>query len=130
MKESPEIAGYDPKVIVDEVDDTNGVRVPLKESFTTIFNHPLIWFYALAYACTGAARHSVDQLATLFFVEKLSVDPQGDGTLKWIFTFMPFVGVVGSFVAGWISDKVFSGHRGPVASTLYFSADAAMLVGA
>lgn len=129
VKESPEIAGYDPKVIVDEVDDSNGVRVPLKESFKTIFNHPLIWFYAMAYACTGAARHSVDQLATLFFVEKLAVDPKGDGTLKWIFTLMPFVGVVGSFVAGWISDKVFSGHRGPVASKLYFSAAAAMVGG-
>lgn len=130
VKESPELAGYAPEVIVDEVDDTNGVRVPLKESFKTIFNHPLIWFYAMAYACTGAARHSVDQLATLFFVEKLSVDPKGDGTLKWIFTLMPFIGVLGSFAAGWISDKVFSGHRGPVASKLYFSAAGVMIAGA
>ncbi len=130
VKESPELAGYDPKVIIDEVDDTNGVRVSLKESFKTIFNHPLIWFYALAYACTGAARHSLDQLATLFFVEKLSVDPQGDGTLKWIFTLMPFVGVVGSFISGWVSDRVFSGHRGPVAAALYFSAAAVMIFGA
>lgn len=130
VKESPELAGYDANVIVDEVDDTNGVRVSLKESFMTIFNHPLIWFYAMAYACTGAARHSVDQLATLFFVEKLAVDPKGDGTLKWIFTLMPFVGVLGSFGAGWISDKMFSGHRGPVAAKLYFSAAAVMIVGA
>lgn len=130
VKESPELAGYDAKVIVDEIDDTHGVRVSLRESFKTIFNHPLIWFYALAYACTGAARHSIDQLATLFFVEKLSVDPQGDGTLKWIFTLMPFVSVIGSFAAGWVSDKMFSGHRGPVASKLYFLAGVTMVAGA
>lgn len=130
VKESPELAGYDPKVIIDEIDDTNGVRVSLKESFKTIFSHPLIWYYSLAYACTGATRHSVDQLATLFFVEKLSVDPQGNGTLKWIFTLMPFVSVLGSFAAGWISDKMFSGHRGPVASRLYFLAAVVMIAGA
>lgn len=130
VKESPETAGYSPTVIVDEIDDTNGVRVSLKESFWTIFRHPLIWFYAMAYACTGAARHSVDQLATLYFVEKFFVSPAGDGNLKWVLTLMPFMGVFGSFLSGWISDKFYSGHRGPVASKLYFMAAATLLLGA
>jgi OPA family glycerol-3-phosphate transporter-like MFS transporter len=33
---------------------------------------------------------------------------------------MPLVAVLGSFSAGIISDKVFKGHRSPVAMTLYF----------
>lgn len=130
VKESPELAGFNKNVIVDEIDDFDGVRVSLKQSFWTIFNHPLVWYYALAYAATGAARHGIDQLATLFFVERLSVNPTGDGVLKWVFTVMPFVGVAGSFISGWISDKFYSGHRGPIASKLYFSAGIFMLFGA
>ncbi|NDA25903.1 MAG: MFS transporter [Verrucomicrobia bacterium] len=67
-KEEPGQVGF-PKVIHDELDDTAGTRVSLKESFTTIFTHPLVWFYAAAYACTGAVRHSSDQLSVLFFTQ-------------------------------------------------------------
>ena len=61
-KESPEAAGY-PGVVSDGAADAeNSTRASLKESFTTIFTHPLVWFYALAYGCTGAVRNSSDQL--------------------------------------------------------------------
>ena len=40
-----------------------GTRVSIRESFITIFTHPLVWFYAAAYACTGAVRNSSDQLS-------------------------------------------------------------------
>ncbi|MBJ7259639.1 MAG: MFS transporter, partial [Chthoniobacterales bacterium] len=60
-KQTPEETGY-PGVIVDEIDNSAGVTVTLKESFKTIFTHPLVWFYACAYACTGAVRTSSDQL--------------------------------------------------------------------
>ncbi|MFM8364717.1 MAG: MFS transporter, partial [Verrucomicrobiota bacterium] len=57
VKEEPATAGY-PDAIEDEIDNSAGTRVSLKESFTTIFTHPLVWFYAIAYASTGAVRHS------------------------------------------------------------------------
>ena len=73
-KETPEEAGY-PGLIHDELSpgDT-GTRVSIRESFVTIFTHPLVWFYAAAYACTGAVRNSSDQLAMLYFVEQLHLD--------------------------------------------------------
>lgn len=120
VKETPEDAGFPADVVVDEIDDSDGVRVSLKESFQTIFKHPLVWYYAIAYACTGAARHSSDQLATLFFVEKLHLNGNGSGAVKWTLTLMPFVGVMGSIASGWISDKLFAGQRAPVAMFLYF----------
>ena len=46
-KQSPEDAGF-PNEIEDEIDNSSGVTVTLKESFKTIFTHPLIWFYAIA----------------------------------------------------------------------------------
>ncbi len=96
-RETPEQAGY-PGCIKDDSDTSAGdaanVRVGLKECFVTIFRHPLVWFYAAAYACTGAVRHSSDQLSVLYFTQYL--------------------------ISGVVSDKLFGGHRSPVAMGLYF----------
>jgi sugar phosphate permease len=119
-KESPEAAGY-PGLIHDELSagDT-GTRASIKESFITIFTHPLVWFYAVAYACTGAVRNSSDQLAVLYFVEQLKLDIATSPAVKWTLNLMPAVAVAGSLASGIISDKFFKGHRSPVAMGLYF----------
>lgn len=120
-KQSPDEAGY-PGVIVDEIDNSEGVTVSLKESFKTIFTHPLVWFYAAAYACTGAVRTSSDQLAILYFQEQLGMDMRVNipATVAWTLAAMPMAAVAGSLASGWVSDKFFKGHRSPVAMTLYF----------
>ena len=120
-KESPEQAGYPGVVKAGDRETDAGTRASLKESFVTIFTHPLVWFYALAYACTGAVRNSSDQLAVLYFVEQLHLDlEQKPPAVFYTMNLMPIVAVLGSFSAGWISDKLFKGHRSPVAMTLYY----------
>jgi OPA family glycerol-3-phosphate transporter-like MFS transporter len=130
-KESPEAAGF-PGVIKDEqAGEDAGVRVSIRESFVTIFKHPLVWFYAAAYACTGAVRNSSDQLAVLYFVEQLGLDLKNKPTaVLWTFNLMPMVAVLGSLSAGVISDKLFKGHRSPVAMGLYFLESAVILIAA
>lgn len=120
-KQTPDEAGY-PGVIVDEIDNSAGVTVSLKESFRTIFTHPLVWFYACAYACTGAVRTSSDQLAILYFQEQLGMDMKTNipSTVAWTLAVMPMAAVAGSLASGWVSDRFFKGHRSPVAMTLYF----------
>lgn len=120
-KESPEEAGY-PGVVSDgDGKADQSTRAGLKESFVTIFTHPLVWFYALAYACTGAVRNSSDQLAVLYFVEQLHLDlEKKPPAVFYTMNLMPMVAVIGSFTAGWVSDKFFKGHRSPVAMTLYY----------
>lgn len=120
-KQTPEEAGY-PGVIEDELDNSAGVTVSLKESFKTIFTHPLVWFYAAAYACTGAVRSSSDHLAVLYFQEQLGMDMKTSipAAVAWTLAAMPMAAVAGSLLSGWISDKFFKGHRSPVAMTLYF----------
>ncbi|MFM8657940.1 MAG: MFS transporter [Chthoniobacterales bacterium] len=120
-KQSPEEAGY-PDVIVDELDNSAGVTVSLKESFRTIFTHPLVWFYACAYACTGAVRTSSDQLSILYFQEQLGMDMKTNipATVAWTLAIMPMAAVAGALASGWFSDKFCSGHRSPVAMVLYF----------
>lgn len=120
-KATPEEAGY-PGVIRDEIDDSAGVTVSIRESFKTIFTHPLVWFYACAYACTGAVRTSSDQLAILYFQEQLGMDMKTNipATVAWTLAAMPMAAVAGSLTSGWVSDKFFAGHRSPVAMALYF----------
>ena len=120
VKETPDDAGF-PNEIEDEIDNSKGVTVSIAESFRTIFTHPLVWFYAVAYACTGAVRHSSDQLAILYFVEQLGLDLQNKPmAVFWTMNLMPLVAVLGSLASGIISDKFFTGKRSPVAMCLYF----------
>ena len=120
-KQSPDEAGY-PGVIEDEIDNSAGVTVSLRESFKTIFTHPLVWFYAAAYACTGAVRTSSDQLSILYFQEQLGMDMKSNipATVAWTLAIMPMAAVAGSLASGWFSDKYCSGYRSPVAMALYF----------
>jgi OPA family glycerol-3-phosphate transporter-like MFS transporter len=120
-KETPEAAGYHGVVHDGDGKTDSGTRASLKECFVTIFTHPLVWFYALAYACTGAVRNLSDQLAVLYFVQQLKLDlEKKPPAVFFTMNLMPIVAVVGSFTAGWVSDKFFKGHRSPVAMTLYF----------
>lgn len=119
-RQSPDDAGY-PGAIRDELDNTAGVTVTLGESFRTIFTHPLVWFYAIAYACTGAVRTSSDQLQILYFKDQLGFDMKSNIPKAAAVTLaiMPMVAVFGSFLSGWVSDKLFKGFRSPVAMCLY-----------
>jgi sugar phosphate permease len=120
-RETPDEAGY-PGLIHDELTKDASSRTSLKESFVTIFTHPLVWWYALAYACTGSVRHSSDQLSVLYFEQQLKLDMTTKPTavlitLGWL---VPLGAVFGSLASGWVSDKFFQGHRSPVALALYF----------
>ncbi|MCE9616235.1 MAG: MFS transporter [Lentisphaerae bacterium] len=120
-KQTPDEAGY-PGVVQDELDNSQGTTVKLAESFRTIFTHPLVWFYAAAYACTGAVRSSSDQLAILYFQEQLGMDMKSNipRVVTETLTLMPMVAVAGSLISGFVSDKFFKGRRSPVAMALYF----------
>jgi MFS transporter, OPA family, glycerol-3-phosphate transporter len=122
-RETPEAAGYI-GCIKDDSDTSAGdeasVRVSIKECFVTIFTHPLVWFYAFAYAATGAVRHSSDQLSVLFFTKYLNLDlSTKPAAVMWTMNIVPLIAVLGSIISGVVSDKLFGGHRSPVAARLY-----------
>jgi OPA family glycerol-3-phosphate transporter-like MFS transporter len=74
---------------------------------------------ACAYACTGSVRQSLDQWFPRFLHEVHHVDYQS-AQFQLVAFSIPFVASVGSLISGFISDKVFSGRRAPVAAGLYF----------
>lgn len=118
VKETPEDAGYEGVHAGEAEHADKQVRIRVRESFLTIARHPLVWFYAVAYACTGAVRHGSDHLAVLYFVNELGMTRQMPA-VKWTLQLMPLVAVLGSLSSGIISDRLFKGHRSPVAMTLY-----------
>ncbi len=122
VKESPEAAGYPDDVVIDEIDDSEGVTVPLAKSLKTILTHPLVWFYAVAYACTGAVRQPLDQLSILYFEDQLGFDMKNSPPTIAVRTLMlmPAVAFLGSLISGVISDKFAAGKRAPIAMCLYF----------
>jgi len=129
VKNTPEGAGYPGLIEPAGADESS--RTSLRECFTTIFTHPLIWFYALAYACTGAVRNSSDQLMILYFHDQLKLNmADKPAAVLWTVNLMPLVAVLGSFSAGVISDKFFKGRRSPVAMTLYFVESGVILIAA
>jgi OPA family glycerol-3-phosphate transporter-like MFS transporter len=120
VKQTPDEAGF-PKEIEDEIDNSDGVTVSLAHSFKTIFTNPFVWFYATAYAATGAVRHSSDQLSNLFFQDQLGVNMKAAIPALLVVTFAiePFVSFFGSLISGVVSDKFYRGQRAPVAMVLY-----------
>ena len=120
VREEPAQAGF-PNVIVDEIDNSPGTRASVKDTFKTIFRHPLVWFYAAAYASTGAVRHSSDQMAVMFFKDHLLIDLNSKPLSVLVtMNLMTATAIIGSIGAGIISDKLFKGARSPVAMGLYF----------
>ena len=119
--QSPDEAGYS-GTIHDDVDNSSGTTVRVWDSFKFVFSNPLVWFYAVAYGCTGAVRHASDQLAPLYFEDVLGFNMKTNmpeiaiGTLALI----PMVAVAGSVLSGWVSDRFFRGNRYPVAMVLYY----------
>jgi len=133
-RETPEAAGY-PGCVKDDSDtsagDTASVQVSIRECFVTIFKHPLIWYYALAYAATGAVRHSSDQLSVLYFTKFLHLDlTKNPASVTWTLNIVPIVAVIGSIISGVVSDKMFQGRRSPVAMGLYFLLSAVLVLAA
>ena len=119
--QSPDDAGFH-AAIQDDVDNSAGTTVPVWESFKFVFSNPLVWFYAVAYGCTGAVRHAADQLSPLYFEDVLGFNMKTDLPLIASFTLVlvPIVAVCGSVFSGWASDRFFRGNRYPVAMALYY----------
>lgn len=119
--ETPESAGF-PNAIQDINDNSSQVKPSMSETFKVIFHHPFVWFYALAYACTGGVRHSLDQLSILYFRDQLGFDMQSN--IPWIASLtlmaMPAFAFLGSLISGVLSDKVYHGERGELAVILYY----------
>jgi sugar phosphate permease len=127
VKDAPKQAGF-PQVNPEE-EESGEVRTPVVVVFKTIVSNPVIWIVALAYACTGSVRQSLDQWFPRFMQEVHQVN-LNSARFQLLAFLIPVVASVGSLVSGVISDKLFRGRRAPVAAALYFVETAVILAAA
>ncbi|MBP2638760.1 MAG: major facilitator superfamily 1 [Firmicutes bacterium] len=79
-----------------------------KEAQIEVIKNPYIWLIALSAAFMGIARYSVNSWGVIFLQECKSYDLVAAGSVLAI---TPLMGGLGSFVSGFVSDKVFKSNH-------------------
>ncbi len=79
--------------------------------FEHVLNNKYIWILAISYFFVYIIRTAINAWSVLYLVETKGYSLlAAGGCIFWF----EAGGVCGSLVAGWASDKIFSGRRGPV----------------
>ena len=79
--------------------------------FEYVLKNKFIWVLAISYFFVYVIRTAVNDWSALFLVEKKGYTTIGANGCVSLFE---VGGFVGSLLAGWSSDKIFAGRRGPV----------------
>ena len=128
VKQTPEECGFQSAELAEENNDT-GQKIRLVDVLKKMAGHRVLWVTALAYACTGAVRQSVDQWFPRFMQEVHHLDLNSE-QFQFLGFLIPFVASAGSLISGYLSDTTFKGRRAPVAAGIYFIEAAVILLAA
>ncbi|NGX60415.1 MAG: Membrane sensor protein UhpC [Chlamydiae bacterium] len=79
--------------------------------FKHVLKNKFIWILAVAYFFIYVIRIAINDWSTLFLVEVKNYSLLAAGACVFWFE---IGGIFGSLVAGWASDKIFKGRRGPI----------------
>ncbi|MCK4870971.1 MAG: MFS transporter family glucose-6-phosphate receptor UhpC [Gammaproteobacteria bacterium] len=115
LRDVPESQGLPP---IEEYKDDypDGKKVASKELSSKellvkyVLCNKYIWLLAASYVLVYIVRTAINDWGALYLNEQGSSILSSDGTLA----FFEIGGFCGSLVAGWMSDKIFAGRRGPV----------------
>lgn len=83
-------------------------RLPTRELQKMILRHPGIWVIALSSAFIYIAQYAVSNWGILFLQKSKGFSLMNSAN---IIAFAEASGVIGTVLAGWLSDKVFKGNR-------------------
>jgi MFS transporter, OPA family, sugar phosphate sensor protein UhpC len=79
--------------------------------FTYVFKNPYLWVLGISYFFIYLIRQAMSDWTVLYLVEQKGYTQIFAGaTLFWF----EVGGILGGILAGWVSDTVFKGNRGPV----------------
>ncbi len=110
LRDTPESLNLPP--VEGHSDAKKSEKLPVKEIlFTHILRSRWILLLGTAYFFVYVIRTAVNDWTALYLVEERGYQALGaSGVLSWF----EIGGFFGSLVAGWASDTIFSGRRGPV----------------
>lgn len=79
--------------------------------FGYVLNNPYLWILGIGYFFIYLIRQAIGDWTVLYLVETKGYTPIGAGALLFWFE---MGGILGGLFAGWASDRLFSGNRGPL----------------
>ncbi len=79
--------------------------------FEYVLTNPFIWILGISYFFVYIIRIAVNDWTVLYLVEAKGYSQIGAGGIVFWFE---IGGIFGGLVAGWASDKIFKGRRGPI----------------
>ncbi|WP_196602002.1 MFS transporter [Pectinatus frisingensis] len=83
-------------------------KVSAREAQLMVIKNPYVWLLAAAAICLGISRYSISSWGVIFLQEAKGFDLVTAGS---IMSLSPILGGVGSFLSGFISDKIFKSHH-------------------
>lgn len=126
LRDTPKEVGLPPveeyKNDVISATEENQERITVKDVINLVFTNKLVWYVGMANLCLYIPRMGVMTWAPTFLKEHKGVTLILAG---WQLASFEIAGLLGGILAGWLSDKVCGGRRGPV-GTIYL----ALLAGA
>lgn len=110
---------------LDIAQQQEGLGLTQKEIlYKYVLGNPYIWLLSLCYVLVYIVRAAINDWGNLYMTETLDV---GLVTANSAVTMFELGGFIGALVAGWGSDKLFNGNRGPM--NLIFAAGILLSVG-
>jgi OPA family sugar phosphate sensor protein UhpC-like MFS transporter len=79
--------------------------------FKYVLTNPYIWLLGVSYFFVYIIRNAVNHWTVIYLVEQKSYNTVAAAA---ILAWFEIGGIAGSLFAGWSSDKIFKGNRGPV----------------
>jgi OPA family sugar phosphate sensor protein UhpC-like MFS transporter len=79
--------------------------------FTYVLTNKFLWILGIGYFFVYLIRQAINDWTILYLVETKGYSQLGAGAVVFWFE---MGGIAGGILAGWLSDRVFSGNRGPV----------------
>lgn len=83
-------------------------KKPTKELQKLVFKHPGVWIIAISSAFLYITKNAIDGWGVLFLQKERGLGLE-DATM--VLTFSVALSIVGTIMAGWLSDVVFRGNR-------------------
>lgn len=113
LRDTPQEVGLPPveEYKGDGVSNEPSERITFQEVLSEVFGNKLVWYIGIANMCLYIPRIGVFTWAPTFLKEFKGVTLLVAG---WQTAGFEMAGLLGGILAGWFSDRIFGGRRGPV----------------
>ncbi len=119
VEDHPEDLGFPSVVPMTREEGKDLAPATFAYTMRKVLTSKTLWLISGAYFCTGVVRSGLEQWFPSYLTEVHKL-PQDSFAFQVTAYGMPLGAVLGAIAAGWASDKIFHGRRGPSAAILYF----------